>query len=266
MNAPATEREGQKQAQIALHRIHADGYARVRRELIGTRLVNEYWNAEIYKWLPPRRDLAVLDNMCGTGELLDSLSRQFRFVVGADISLDMVRQTSPGVRTRMKGLLCADADRLPFADASFDVVTVRGALHHVNPVHTALCEMRRVLRPGGLAIISEPCDDFFLVRKMRELMYSRMAYFDKDEKTFLSADLIAELQRAGFRIRARKRFGFLALALLGYPDIVPRLEFLHHLPFSGPLSHALVAVDKVLSRTPVVREWSLVFFVVAERV
>ena len=264
MNLSGAER--QKQAQIALHRTHADGYARVRRELVGTRLVNEYWNAEIYKWLPLRRDLAVLDNMCGTGVFLDRLSRDFQFVVGADISLDMVQRTSAGARTQLKGLVCADADRLPFADSSFDVVNVRGALHHVNPVHTALSEMRRVLRPGGLAIISEPCDDFFVVRKMRELMYSRMSYFDEEEKTFLSADLVSALRSTGFRIRDRKRFGFLAYALLGYPDVVPRLEFLHHLPFSSALSRTLIAIDKVLARTPVVKNWSLVFFVAAERV
>lgn len=262
MNASGAER--QKHAQIELHRKHAADYDRVRRELVGTRMVNEYWNDEIYKWLPQRRDLAVLDNMCGTGVFLDVLARDFAFVVGADISLDMVRRSRQ--RQRVKGVVCADADRLPFADASFDVVTVRGALHHVNPVDTALAEIRRVLRPGGLAIISEPCDDFILVRKMRERMYSRMPYFDEEEKTFLSGDLVASLKAAGFRVRGRKRFGFVAYALLGYPDIVPRLEFLHHQPFSALLSRGLIAIDKLLARTPIVKNWSLVFFVAAERI
>jgi ubiquinone/menaquinone biosynthesis C-methylase UbiE len=228
-------------------------------------MVNEYWNQEICKWLPPRRDLAVLDNMCGTGVFLDVLAREFPFVVGADISLDMVRCTTQDARKRMKGLVCADADRLPFADGSFDVVTVRGAIHHVNPVGRALSEMRRVLRPGGLVIISEPCDDFIVVRKMREMMYRHMRYFDEEEKTFLSDDLVSALQAAGFEVRRRKRFGFLAYALLGYPDILPRLEFLQHLPFSELLSRMLIGIDKVLARTPIVRNWSLVFFVAAER-
>ena len=264
MNDPASEH--QKRAQIALHRNLAAEYGRVRRELVGTRLVNEYWNEEIYKCLPQRRDLAVLDNMCGTGVFLDRLAQDFPFVVGADISHDMIRLTGHQARTQMKGLVCADADRLPFADASFDVVNVRGALHHVNPVNRALAEMRRVLRPGGLAIISEPCDDFIVVRKMRELMYSRMAYFDEEEKTFLSADLMSALCTAGFRIRSHKRFGFLAYALLGYPDIVPKLEFISHLPFAELLSRTLIMIDKLLARTPVVKNWSLVVFVAAERV
>ncbi len=262
MSAPGGER--QKQAQIELHRGHAGDYNRVRRELVGTRMVNEYWNQEIYDWLPRRRDMAILDNMCGTGVFLDVLAQDFRFVVGADISHDMIRHTRK--KSMMKGLVCADADRLPFGDESFDVVTVRGALHHVNPVDRALTEMRRVLRPGGLAIISEPCDDFGLARRMRERMYSRLEYFDEEEKTFLSEDLVAALRKAGFRIRNRKRFGFLAYALLGYPDILPRLEFLQHMPFSNALSRSLIALDKVLARTPVVKRCSLVFFVAAERV
>src|SRR5207244_7577197 len=119
---------------------------------------------------------------------------------------------------------------------------------------------------GGLAIISEPCDDFVVVRKMRELMYSRMRYFDEEEKTFLSADLVSALQSAGFEVRRRKRFGFVAYALLGYPDIIPQLEFLNHLPFSAALGRMLIGIDKLLARTPIVRNWSLVFFVAAERV
>jgi ubiquinone/menaquinone biosynthesis C-methylase UbiE len=258
--------ERQKRAQIALHQKVAADYGRVRRELVGTRLVNEYWNQEIYKWLPKRRDLAVLDNMCGTGVFLDDLARDFPFVVGADISHDMIQLTSDAARANMKGLVCADADHLPFTDASFDVVNVRGALHHVNPIHAAVSEMRRVLRPGGLAIISEPCDDFIVVRKMREAMYSRMDYFDEDEKTFLSADLVGALRAGGFRIRDHKRFGFIAYTLLGYPDIVPAFEFLNRLPFAAALSRGLIAIDKLLARTPVIKNWSLVFFVAAERV
>ena len=264
MSEPGSDR--QKHAQIALHQKLAADYGRVRRDLVGTRLVNEYWNEEIYKWLPRRRDLVVLDNMCGTGVFLDDLARDFAFVVGADISLDMIRLTSEGARAGMKGLVCADTERLPFADASFDVVNVRGALHHVNPIHTALIEMRRVLRPGGLAIISEPCDDFILVRKMREVMYSRMDSFGEGEKTFLSAHLTEALRTAGFRIRDRKRFGFVAYTLLGYPDIVPAFEFLNRLPLASALSRGLIAVDKLLARTPVIKNWSLVFFVAAERV
>jgi SAM-dependent methyltransferase len=51
-----------------------------------------------------------------------------------------------------------DAHRLPFADASFDVVTCQTVLIHVNDPVAALREMARVVKPGGAVICAEPCN------------------------------------------------------------------------------------------------------------
>lgn len=56
-----------------------------------------------------------------------------------------------GLETR---LTRGDAEHLPFADASFDAVYSFGVLHHTPDTAAAVNEVRRVLRPGGLAIIS----------------------------------------------------------------------------------------------------------------
>jgi ubiquinone/menaquinone biosynthesis C-methylase UbiE len=54
-------------------------------------------------------------------------------------------------------LALADAERLPYADAAFDLIVARGALHHVPSPLDALREMRRVLEPGGTAVVvAEP--------------------------------------------------------------------------------------------------------------
>lgn len=52
----------------------------------------------------------------------------------------------------------SDAHRLPFADASFDVVTCQTVLIHVNDPVAALREMVRVVKPGGAVICVEPCN------------------------------------------------------------------------------------------------------------
>jgi SAM-dependent methyltransferase len=67
--------------------------------------------------------------------------------VGVDLSAGMVEQArahQPGVE-----FMQASADALPFADATFDVVTARHMLYHVPDVASALQEFRRVLKPGG---------------------------------------------------------------------------------------------------------------------
>ena len=257
--------EGQKRAQIDLHKKVAKDYHRSRRHLIGTRLFNDYWDAEIQTWLPKDRRLRVLDNMCGTGIFLGSLSARYSFVVGADISFEMLSQCDRDTRAPLKGLLCADTERLPFMSNSFDIVNIRGAIHHVHPLGRALEEIRRVMKPGGLLILSEPCDDFVLVRKMREMMYTSMDGFGEGEKTFRSSELLEDLQRAGFSIQKTKRFGFIAYTLLGYPDVVPALEFIHHLPFARLLSRGLIGIDRLLAKTPGLKNWSLIVFVAGQR-
>ena len=74
---------------------------------------------------------------------------------------------SPGMLTRLErsaaelGLevetVCAEAETLPFADASFDLVFGHAVLHHIPDLERAFAEFRRVLRPGGtVAFCGEP--------------------------------------------------------------------------------------------------------------
>lgn len=76
-----------------------------------------------------------------------------RALTGVDLTSRAVEYT----RTRLalhgleSRLLVADAEKLPFADASFDVVYSYGVLHHTPDTPQAIREVRRVLRPGGLA-------------------------------------------------------------------------------------------------------------------
>jgi SAM-dependent methyltransferase len=62
-------------------------------------------------------------------------------------------EVPPGTRD---GGVAADLTRLPFADASFDRVIASEVLEHVVDDETAIAEVARVLRPGGLAALSVP--------------------------------------------------------------------------------------------------------------
>ncbi|MCS7131459.1 MAG: class I SAM-dependent methyltransferase, partial [Hadesarchaea archaeon] len=95
----------------------------------------------------------VLDLGCGTGMLFQLLVERADFVVGVDIARGMLRLARSRANERV-ALVQADADLLPFADESFDAVVSITMLQNVpNPAAT-MKEIARVLRIGGMAIIT----------------------------------------------------------------------------------------------------------------
>ncbi|MBO4205743.1 demethylmenaquinone methyltransferase [Micromonospora echinofusca] len=95
----------------------------------------------------------VLDVGAGTGVSTEELARSGAYAVGVDLSLGMLYA---GKRSRpLVPLLAGDALRLPFADASFDAVTISFCLRNVADTDAALRELARVTRPGGRLVVCE---------------------------------------------------------------------------------------------------------------
>jgi len=97
----------------------------------------------------------VLDAGMGAGRLLAELARRHWVVSGIDASTEMVaaaRRRLPGAGAR---LYHAKIESLPFRDASFDAVVATGVLEYAD-VERSLQELQRVLRPGGIAVVSYP--------------------------------------------------------------------------------------------------------------
>ena len=101
----------------------------------------------------------VLDVATGTARLPLALLRQPSFagrVIGLDLSREMLRQAAINTaeyKDRVT-LIWQDATYLPFTDASFDAVTCLEALEFLPDAESALAEMVRVLRPGGIFFIT----------------------------------------------------------------------------------------------------------------
>ncbi|MBL8879692.1 MAG: class I SAM-dependent methyltransferase [Phycisphaerales bacterium] len=117
---------------------------------------------EILRWQNARgqRPFRILDVGCGTATLLAILSRDplAERLVGLDYSPAMIAQaaqkklSNPDLAERLS-LTVGDAERLPFASASFDVVTCCNSFHHYPHQSVAVGEFRRVLRPGGILVL-----------------------------------------------------------------------------------------------------------------
>jgi demethylmenaquinone methyltransferase/2-methoxy-6-polyprenyl-1,4-benzoquinol methylase len=128
--------------------------------------------ARIFSEILARRDARVLDLCCGTGDLAFALARRRArllgegaaaagCVIGSDFVEGMLLRARPKALASGDDVAFAGADALalPFADASFDLVTTAFGFRNLSNYERGLREFARVLRPGGeLGILefSEP--------------------------------------------------------------------------------------------------------------
>jgi ubiquinone/menaquinone biosynthesis C-methylase UbiE len=106
----------------------------------------------------PAQDEVALDLGCGVGHTLRRIAARVRLAVGADATsgmLDGARTLLARAGARNVTLVVTPAERLPFLDGSFDIVTCRLAAHHFADAGAAFREVRRVLRPGGRFVLSD---------------------------------------------------------------------------------------------------------------
>ncbi len=129
-------------------------------------------------------DRRALDVATGAGHTAFAVAPFVAEVVASDVTPEMLLQVEAGTFSRRFDNLTttvADVHALPFADASFAVVTSRIAPHHFSALPLALREMTRVLQPGGLLIIvdsvvpEDPALDQFLnhVERLRDPSHVR---------------------------------------------------------------------------------------------
>jgi ubiquinone/menaquinone biosynthesis C-methylase UbiE len=121
----------------------------------------------------------LLDLGCGTGFVIDLAKDLFNQIDGVDVTqamLDRVDRSSGNIR-----LHNCTAERLPFADATFDVATSYAFLHHLEDYPRVLAEAHRVLKPGGgLYVDLEP----------NKLFWEAMADLDRERAEARYSDLV----------------------------------------------------------------------------
>lgn len=118
---------------------------------------------------------AILDVGCGTGRLLRTAEQRFPAarLEGVDAAVEMVRYAQ-GVLPAASRITFrqATAERLPFADAQFDLVFSTMTFHHWNDQRAGIAEVARVLKPGGRWLLADFIATGFM-RNVRRLFRLR---------------------------------------------------------------------------------------------
>jgi len=151
------------------------------------------WQTVDMDLLHMREDHSVLDVGCGEGYLLRKAARRASLALGVDVAESRLRATRGGPIE----LAVADAQRLPFADASFDRIICTETLEHVADAQLALRELARVLRPGGRLAVSVP--HFLCEAILCRLIRGYFEFSGGHRRIFTPRTLAQALARAGLQ-------------------------------------------------------------------
>lgn len=111
------------------------------------------WRTLVVEAVEPRPGQLILDLAAGTGTSSEPFALAGSVVIPTDLSIGML--TVGKRRKPSLDFVAADALQLPYADASFDTVTISFGLRNVEDTAAALVEMRRVTKPGGRLVVCE---------------------------------------------------------------------------------------------------------------
>ncbi len=187
-----------------------------------TQVKADFLNDIIKQHLPNVQKPQLLDIGCGHGLIHKHLKNKGLDIVGIEVAdevLELARSENPEVR-----YLSHDGKVLPFESQQFDVAIAICVMHHVPPPewNAFLAEMKRVLKPGGIAVIFEhnpynPLTRYIVANNV----------LDEDAVLLTSFSLKKMMNRAGFASVKNRNILFT--------------------PFAHPLFRWL---DKVLGRVP----------------
>ncbi|MEO0565007.1 MAG: class I SAM-dependent methyltransferase [Chloroflexota bacterium] len=105
----------------------------------------------------PSSDKVALDVATGGGHVALLMAPHMKRVVASDLTQQMLDAAEAFITPQADNVTfeLAEAENLPFADASFDVVTCRISAHHFSNIFKFVLESARVLRPGGLLVVQD---------------------------------------------------------------------------------------------------------------
>ncbi len=115
--------------------------------------LHRYWKRRVVTFSGASPTSRALDICCGTGDLTFSMAARGARVVGLDFNSGMLAMAAKRSNSHPALFVRGDAQRLPFPDCHFDVVTVGYGLRNLASWETGLAELWRVSKPRGRIVI-----------------------------------------------------------------------------------------------------------------
>ena len=170
----------------------------------------------IYDYLKDKEYEKLLDIGCGTGYLINMLAKEYDAeFTGLDLSPEMINQAK-SKNIKNSTFIEGRSDDLPFKNDTFDVITCSQSFHHYPETDKPMQEARRVLKQGGLYILSDTgCGPFkmlgvkvdsFIYRHFSDTGDCNVSYMEKTKK---------DMERNGFIIEKSEKITTFIYTVVG---------------------------------------------------
>ncbi|OGW75833.1 MAG: hypothetical protein A2Z72_04180 [Omnitrophica bacterium RBG_13_46_9] len=232
-----------------IHKILAGKYESVYKDKFYL-AYQDYWNGLMVKFASENRNSYILDYGCGVGRTLGFLLKRYDNVYGIDLSSDMLKVAFQ--ENKDAKIAVSDAQTICFKDQSFDTVICKSVLHHLAKPYKAVRELNRVLKKGGWLVVSEPCRDNLIWRRIGQLYVKASANFSDYHRVFHSEKLTGIIAQNGFEIQNISYFGLMAFPLCATAYLFPIMQII---PFNSFFTKIMIRIDEALMKVPLLKEF-----------